>query len=115
MFKIKLDVLKIDSGIMTDVIQISVGIAIISIIYRFVKEPEEFIFDETILNAFKFVFYGFLATYIYLVLKNNNFPKVDVITFLTFLLACFEATHNFIISIGKWIAVFLKLLFRGEL
>lgn len=39
----------------------------------------------------KFVFYLLLAGYIYLIVKKNKFPEIDV---LTFLLACFEATHN---------------------
>lgn len=112
------EILKLNSNKpMNSIIGICLVIILVSIIYRVFmykenldneKIPKQ---DEEILIMFKFLFYSLLAAYIYVTFKRANFPDIDVLTFFTFLLACFEATHNFIISIGKWISSGIALLF----
>ena len=116
MFKFNFDIIKIGSIGTNGIIKMSIGIILFSILYRIMKyePPVEVSLDEAFLIMVKFVFYSFLAGYIYLILKHNKFPEVDVLTFLTFLLACFEATHNFIISIGNWIASIIRLIVRDD-
>lgn len=110
---ITFDLMMMDSNITTDVLKVCVGIIIISIIIRMANPSllGEIQPDEFILNLFKFIGYGFLAGYIYLIIMGNDFEKIDVLTFFTFLLACFEATHNFMLTIGTWIASFIRLCY----
>lgn len=109
------DLLKIDSSLSTEVIKICIGIFVISIIFRIVRPDrfEEFKFDEQLLNSFKFIGYGLLAGYIYFIIKTNNFEEIDILTFFTFLLACFEATHNLILTLGVWLSAFVRLCFQA--
>jgi hypothetical protein len=104
-----LDILKIESKGMGGIIELCIFVMLMCIalkVIRFRSEEVVEMFDlsEVIFNIFKAAFYSLLAWCIYIVLKKMNFPKVDVLTFLTFLLACFEAAHNFMNSIGNWLA-----------
>lgn len=105
------DILKIKSTGMVGVVKLNFVIIGLSIIYRIVKYKTNKIetdnLDENVLNLFKCAFYGLLAWFIYEVYRKLKFPQIDVLTFFTFLLACFEATHNFINTIGDWIALII--------
>lgn len=93
---------------MSGIIKLCIGILVVCVILRAIKYRTEIgempDFAETIFNGTKSAFYFLLAWYIYTVLKKMQFPKIDVLTFLTFLLACFEAAHNFMNSLGNWLA-----------
>lgn len=65
---------------------------------------------ETLFALVKTVGYGLLAIVIY----KSTFVKneIDILTFFTYLLACFETAHNFSNSVIKWIAATIKIFFH---
>lgn len=86
---------------MNDVIKGCAFITLLSFItrifkYKLVSEHSTVFTDEMFINIIKATGYFLLAGYIYLIMRKNDFPEIDVLTFLTFMLSCFEATHNFI-------------------
>lgn len=120
MVKINLDILKIQSIIMNGIIKLCVFIILISFIYRIFKYKYDSKYvdistDEMFINLLKFTGYFLLAGYIYIIMRKNEFPEIDVLTFFTFMLACFEATHNFIYVMVDGISYILGSHFSKRL
>lgn len=86
-------------------IQISLaGIAISSLTYYFTKT--EFKLNEFWWALIKFIAYGIIVGLIY---KNSiTKPNIDILTFLTYLVAFFEAMHNLSNSLLILIIFFIK-------
>ncbi|MCD3361686.1 hypothetical protein G8T83_02365 [Clostridium botulinum D/C] len=108
--------MKISSKFMDNTISICIAILIFSLVYRTINcicdKHDNINYDENFLTLIKFIFYFILARYIYLVFKRNNFPEIDILTFFTFLLAAFEATHNCINTVINFFALLISTILK---
>lgn len=84
------------------------------ILIKMVRPPSEIHTEDGVMNFIKFLGYGALAGFIYITATNSGAKEIDVLTFFTFLLAIFEASHNFLLTGGASIAMFLRSIFISE-
>lgn len=68
---------------------------------------------ETLFALVKTVGYGLLAIVIYKATFSKG--EIEILTFFTYLLACFETAHNFSNSVIKWIVATIKILFKKNI
>ncbi|MFP7202222.1 hypothetical protein SFC08_14725 [Lysinibacillus halotolerans] len=106
--------LQIDANYLIEPIKAMGIIIVFSFIYRaiFVASISDFKLDEILLYSFKLLGYGFLAGYIYFKVLTTGVEEIDVLTFFTFILAAFEATHNFILTISISIGGIIRTIFN---
>lgn len=104
-----MEIIKVDSTLMELIKDISIFIGAISVIYHMLNEPEFENFINIIFGLFKFIGYGALAMLIYSIGSKND--TIDVMSFFTYVLACFEAAHIFSIVMAKVIAGIIKGVF----
>lgn len=109
------DIMQIDSHYLINAIKCMGLIIFISFIWRLFRPLAscEIQIDEFLINFLKFLGYGLLAGYIYSEVLNNQVEQIDVLTFFTFLLACFEATHNFMLTIGAGFATLIRICYES--
>ena len=96
---------------MSNVNKIMIGLFLIGTAYYVITKYEASLI-ESVFAAVKAAGYAILAFYIFKITKDAG--QIDVLTFFTYILACFEATHNLCNSLGKWIAAVIKLLVKRD-
>lgn len=104
-----LETLKISTEHMQFINNIMYLLCFVSLIY-FIFMKFESSTVETLFALVKTVGYGLLAIIIYKATFAKN--EIDILTFFTYLLACFETAHNFSNSVSKWIAAVIKIFFH---
>lgn len=107
------EIMQVNANYLVQCIKPLIGIILFSIIYRAIFPLTDMKFDESIINCIKLIGYGFLAVYIYVRVSTSDVAQIDVLTFFTFLLAAFEATHNFMLTIGAYIGAGLRILYAS--
>lgn len=105
------DILQINAELITDSFETILALNIFLIIFKSLREQDVLKAEEVAINVFKLFGYGLLAIYIYINVSNGANSTIDVLTFFTFLLAVFEASHNFLNTVGVIIASFVRSLF----
>ena len=104
-----LETLKISTQYMLLINKIMYLLCVMSLIYFiFIKFEESTV--ETIFALVKTIGYGSLAVVIYKATFSKG--EIDILTFFTYLLSCFETAHNFSNSVVKFVALVLNLIFN---
>lgn len=100
--------LTIPTETMILIFKLMICIFILSVLYySFIDFEQDSIIDN-INMCLKIAGYGLLAFFIYKYSKENS--TMDVLTFFTYMLACFETVHNLCNVLGKWLASCFKLI-----
>lgn len=106
-------IVQINAEVLFSIANTMAAVALFSIIFRafYPMTVNDMKLDETLINTIKLIGYGFLAVYIYMVVDSKGITEIDVLTFFTFLLAVFEATHYFMLTISVFIGTGIRLVF----
>lgn len=102
--------LKVTKALLVYPIGATVFMAMVALILKCFKSDFDNDISKYVVPMFKCMGYGLLAWFIFSHIKELE--QVDVLTYFTFTLACFETADNFVNSFGTLIIALLKVLYQ---